>query len=132
MKIILATDNDAPGEALAEELSRRLGKERCWRVRWPQRRVDASPDRSVKISSPDAESSEQEGGSDPHMTAPTIQAEVTGTPDGVTLKSDDDGFRKDANEVLVKDGVQRLRELIDAAEPTPINGLFRFRCVLLE
>lgn len=33
-KIILATDNDDPGQALAEELSRRLGKERCWRVRW--------------------------------------------------------------------------------------------------
>ncbi|GAB4852233.1 hypothetical protein Ancab_016425 [Ancistrocladus abbreviatus] len=36
-RIILATDNDSPGQALAEELARRLGKERCWRVRWPQR-----------------------------------------------------------------------------------------------
>ena len=34
-RIILAVDNDAPGHALAEELARRLGKERCWRVRWP-------------------------------------------------------------------------------------------------
>lgn len=34
-KIVIATDNDAPGQALAEELSRRLGRERCWRVRWP-------------------------------------------------------------------------------------------------
>ena len=39
----------------------------------------------------------------------------------------DDGFRKDANEVLVRDGPGRLRELIEAAEPTPINGLYRFR-----
>lgn len=34
-RIILATDADAPGQALAEELARRLGKERCWRVKWP-------------------------------------------------------------------------------------------------
>ncbi|XP_020269964.1 primase homolog protein-like [Asparagus officinalis] len=34
-RIILATDADAPGQALAEELARRLGKERCWRVTWP-------------------------------------------------------------------------------------------------
>ena len=34
-KIVLALDNDAPGRALEEELARRLGKERCWRVRWP-------------------------------------------------------------------------------------------------
>jgi twinkle protein len=36
-RIILAVDDDAPGRALAEELARRLGKERCWRVRWPDR-----------------------------------------------------------------------------------------------
>jgi twinkle protein len=34
-RIILAVDDDVPGRALAEELARRLGKERCWRVRWP-------------------------------------------------------------------------------------------------
>jgi twinkle protein len=34
-RIFLAVDNDGPGLALAEELARRLGKERCWRVRWP-------------------------------------------------------------------------------------------------
>ena len=35
IKIILATDGDAPGAALAEELARRYGKHRCWRVSWP-------------------------------------------------------------------------------------------------
>ncbi|KAJ0016467.1 hypothetical protein Pint_11352 [Pistacia integerrima] len=35
-RIILATDGDLPGQALAEELARRLGKERCWRVKWPK------------------------------------------------------------------------------------------------
>ncbi|CAL5039912.1 unnamed protein product [Urochloa decumbens] len=36
-RIILATDADLPGQALAEELARRLGKERCWRVKWPKK-----------------------------------------------------------------------------------------------
>ncbi|XP_054801260.1 twinkle homolog protein, chloroplastic/mitochondrial isoform X2 [Prosopis cineraria] len=36
-RIILATDGDLPGQALAEELARRIGKERCWRVKWPKK-----------------------------------------------------------------------------------------------
>ncbi|KAK1573045.1 hypothetical protein Q3G72_020766 [Acer saccharum] len=36
-RVILATDGDQPGQALAEELARRLGKDRCWRVRWPKK-----------------------------------------------------------------------------------------------
>ena len=34
-RIVIAVDADEPGLALAEELARRLGRERCWRVRWP-------------------------------------------------------------------------------------------------
>ncbi|KAK7246188.1 hypothetical protein RIF29_41048 [Crotalaria pallida] len=41
-RIILATDEDQPGQALAEELARRLGKERCWRIRWPKKRGDVN------------------------------------------------------------------------------------------
>ncbi|KAL9251400.1 Twinkle homolog protein, chloroplastic/mitochondrial-like protein [Drosera capensis] len=36
-RIIIATDGDPPGQALAEELARRLGRERCWRVKWPKK-----------------------------------------------------------------------------------------------
>ncbi|KAK4361356.1 hypothetical protein RND71_020308 [Anisodus tanguticus] len=36
-RIVLATDGDLPGQALAEELTRRLGKERCWKVCWPKK-----------------------------------------------------------------------------------------------
>ncbi|KAM1213089.1 hypothetical protein PS2_004548 [Malus domestica] len=36
-RIVLATDGDGPGQALAEELARRLGRERCWRVKWPKK-----------------------------------------------------------------------------------------------
>ncbi|CAH2034567.1 unnamed protein product [Thlaspi arvense] len=39
-RIIIATDGDGPGQALAEEVARRLGKERCWRVKWPKKSED--------------------------------------------------------------------------------------------
>ncbi|KFK44882.1 hypothetical protein AALP_AA1G315300 [Arabis alpina] len=39
-RIIIATDGDGPGQALAEEMARRLGKERCWRVKWPKKSKD--------------------------------------------------------------------------------------------
>jgi len=68
-KIILATDNDEPGEALAEELARRIGKYRCYRVKFPH------------------------------------------------------GL-KDSNDVLVKLGPEALREIVEAAEPWPVAGLF--------
>ena len=34
-RIILATDGDEPGRCLAEEIARRIGKARCWRVVYP-------------------------------------------------------------------------------------------------
>eukprot|EP00775_Hariotina_reticulata_P010436 gene10436-10594_t len=62
-RIILAADADGPGIILADELSRRIGREKCWR---------------------------------------------------------------DANEVLVKDGADVLCSYLDAAQPLPIRGLFKF------
>jgi twinkle protein len=41
-RIVIATDADAPGDALAEELARRLGRERCWRAAWPEDCKDAN------------------------------------------------------------------------------------------
>lgn len=41
-KIILAVDNDGPGHTLEEELARRIGPERCWRVSWPPGMKDAN------------------------------------------------------------------------------------------
>lgn len=35
-RVILAVDSDGPGQALEAELSRRIGREKCWRVRWPE------------------------------------------------------------------------------------------------
>ena len=39
-KIILATDRDEAGEALAEELGRRIGRARCWVVEYPGKAKD--------------------------------------------------------------------------------------------
>jgi len=80
-RIFLATDSDKPGQALAEEIARRLGRERCWRVRW-----------IVEEESED----------------------------------DEEIMLKDANEVLMEYGADCLRACIQAAEPLPITGLFRF------
>lgn len=41
-KIILAVDSDGPGKTLEQELARRLGQERCWRVVWPDGCKDAN------------------------------------------------------------------------------------------
>lgn len=41
-KIILAVDGDAPGKMLEQELARRFGVERCWRVQWPDGCKDAN------------------------------------------------------------------------------------------
>jgi twinkle protein len=71
-RIVLAGDADEKGRALEAELARRLGRERCWRVRWPD---------------------------------------------------SEDAPCKDANEVLLRHGLEVLRECIEAAEPYPIAGL---------
>ena len=34
-RIVLAVDADRPGRILEDEIARRLGRERCWRVAWP-------------------------------------------------------------------------------------------------
>jgi twinkle protein len=41
-KVILAVDGDGPGKTLEQELARRLGQERCWRVTWPEGCKDAN------------------------------------------------------------------------------------------
>jgi twinkle protein len=41
-RIIIATDNDSAGQAMAEELARRIGKDRCWKVNWPEGYKDAN------------------------------------------------------------------------------------------
>ena len=51
VRIIIATDSDGPGQALSEELARRLGRERCWRVRWPTGEEGSADEPPVKAPS---------------------------------------------------------------------------------
>ena len=41
-RIVLATDNDQAGEALAEEIARRVGRAKCWRVKFPEEIKDGN------------------------------------------------------------------------------------------
>lgn len=41
-KHVIAVDMDAPGQCLADELARRLGPEKCWRVQWAHGCKDAN------------------------------------------------------------------------------------------
>jgi twinkle protein len=41
-RIMIATDQDEKGEALANELARRIGKHKCWRVSFPEGCKDAN------------------------------------------------------------------------------------------
>lgn len=40
--VILAVDNDGPGKRLEDELARRIGREKCFRVSWPDECKDAN------------------------------------------------------------------------------------------
>lgn len=110
VRIVIATDNDAPGDALAEELARRLGRERCWRVRWPFTKVDHEF------------VSDAAGLSMPQVSEENEKLELEADSPVV----DPNWYRKDANEVLVKDGPNKLRAFYENAEPLPIRGLIRF------
>lgn len=41
-RIIIAADNDEPGQILAEEIARRVGKAKCWRIKYPDGCKDAN------------------------------------------------------------------------------------------
>jgi twinkle protein len=48
-RIVLAGDADEKGRALEAELARRLGRERCWRVRWPDGNDAPSKDANATL-----------------------------------------------------------------------------------
>ena len=41
-KIVIATDADSAGQTMAEEMARRIGKDRCWKIEWPEGCKDAN------------------------------------------------------------------------------------------
>ncbi|KAF2310728.1 hypothetical protein GH714_016681 [Hevea brasiliensis] len=104
-RIILATDGDPPGQALAEEIARRIGRERCWRVKWPKKNKeeyckDANENNSQKNNEV------------------TFVAFFLGITVSLYVKI------CSGSHVL---GPNALREAIENAELYPIRGLFNFR-----
>ena len=41
-RVIIATDADGSGQAMAEEIARRIGKDRCWKIEYPDGCKDAN------------------------------------------------------------------------------------------
>lgn len=102
-------------QALADELSRRLGRDRCWKVRWPApaaAKAGALEDTTATA----ADVHPLNGNSSPGDAQQQQQQPPTAA---------DDGRRKDANEVLMKDGHEALWQCLQSAEAYPIRGLFR-------
>jgi twinkle protein len=144
VRIVIATDNDAPGDALAEELARRLGRERCWRVKWPFSRRDheytlsaaglsaleqtpmqqQQPEKAVPNGSDVTEGLQPSMLHPSEASPPAADNEEASLPEEPTL--DRTWYRKDANEVLIRDGGPVLHAFYEAAEPLPIRGLLRF------
>lgn len=140
-RVLVATDNDGPGEALAEELARRLGRERCWRVRWPLTRLDhelAAEPAGLRVggAAEEAAGGQGDGGAvgegaagDSNEQAPDAGSDTSSSspsPAKEAQPPENAWYRKDANEVLIKDGPDMLRALVEAAQPLPIRGLLRF------
>lgn len=128
-RVILAVDSDGPGVVLADELARRIGREKCWRVTWPTGLHDSLAAATAVIgagASGDALGAAVQAASATAPAAATPAAEGEGEAAAVGAAAGDPWARKDANEVLMKDGFEVLLRYIDAAEPLPIRGLFRF------
>jgi twinkle protein len=151
-RVLLATDNDGPGAALADELARRIGREKCWRVEWPTDRGDSLAE--VGSSSGGGGSVVGAGAAAAAAVAASSSSSSTALGDGQQQQEQhQEGqggsseqqhqqpqqqhpppetcrspfFRKDANDVLVHDGPSALAAYVRRAQPLPIRGLFRFQ-----
>ncbi|WIA29449.1 hypothetical protein OEZ86_011950 [Tetradesmus obliquus] len=119
-RVILAGDSDGPGVLLADELARRIDREKCWRVSWP-----SGPQDSLDPGAAAAAFAAAAGSS---SNAPGQSMQLAGGQDAAAVGPEPaQGFaRKDANEVLMKDGAALLVAYLEAAQPLPIRGLFTF------
>jgi twinkle protein len=131
-RIILAGDSDGPGVLLADELARRIGREKCWRVAWPSGPQDSlAPGAAAAAAASNAAAAAAlANGLPEHPLQPAaarVGAAQAQPSAAVALAEPAEGFaRKDANEVLVRDGAQVLVAYLEAAQPLPIRGLFTF------
>jgi twinkle protein len=123
-EVVLATDMDGPGQALREELARRLGRSRCKLVVFPAQGANIQQINKGALATLK------------HMQKDLKRATVKKQVDDAyklmrlfqTMNERfEGGFRKDANDVLVMDGPKVLQECIAAAEDLPISSLDPFR-----
>lgn len=139
---------NAAGNALAEELMRRLNRELCWRVKWSEEGPPAPA--AAPGPAPQAEQagaghdgdgdSSQEGEHDASSSNGAGSgngASANGTSSSNGAPSSSNGapssaYRKDANDVLMLDGPEALVRCIAAAEPSPIVGLYRMKSYMEE
>jgi len=143
-KFIIATDNDNPGNALAEELMRRLNRELCWRVRWskagppptaaaPAATVAPAPHEEPGVLSQAQEEhaqEEQQAGKDSLGLESVADEPQEGEQEDPAQFVADSSYRKDGNDVLMMDGPEAVRQRVGEAEPSPIVGLYRFESYL--
>jgi len=113
-KIILAVDNDEPGKKLEEELARRIGKEKCYRVIWPEGCKDAN-DVLVKFGSKE-------------LRKCIDQAEpypMEGIFEPITFFDKIDIFQKEGTKPGISPGWDNLAKLytIKPGELTVVHGL---------
>eukprot|EP00198_Chlamydomonas_reinhardtii_P013678 XP_001703015.1 predicted protein [Chlamydomonas reinhardtii] len=137
---VLATDTDTAGRGLRAELMRRLGRERCWEVTsWDNEfLVNALGQLGAPAGGEDAMHTPA-----PHSNGATYGAAAgssassgeghSGNGNGAAAAASgssavDTGRRKDANDVLVLDGPERLARLLaEEARPAKLRGLATFR-----
>ncbi|KAG2453709.1 hypothetical protein HYH02_001921 [Chlamydomonas schloesseri] len=140
---VLATDTDTAGRGLRAELMRRLGRERCWEVTsWDNEfLVNALGELGLPAASGEDQPASaytggsNSGGSNSNGAGATYAASgsaaATSNNNGATAAaaaSVDTGRRKDANDVLVLDGPERLARLLaEEARPAKLRGLATFR-----
>eukprot|EP00798_Chlamydomonas_sp_ICE-L_P015165 gene15165-21236_t len=155
-RIILAMGNDSPGEALADELACRIGRDRCWIVQWPKDRLNEAfagqPSNSLGAglnkdfagqpgNSLDAGSDFPAPALPSQDLLPDHSAALASTnPDGLTWTNGTalasshtfpfhdfgTGRSHTANDVLSLFGKAELLHMVTTATPCPVNGVFQF------
>jgi hypothetical protein len=132
-RVVIAAPNDAAGFAAGEELARRIGKERCYRVTWP-----SSPDDNPRLLElRQLQQEQQQQGTDeaPAGSAATpggaaALAQAAQQPGGGALPHPwgrDPGYRLNALEMAAFDGPEWLAYVLDVQlVEYPVQGLHSF------
>jgi twinkle protein len=120
-RLVIAAPNDAAGFAAGEELARRIGKERCYRVRWPSGADDNPRLLELRQLQEQQEQQEQQG---QDLGAPA-EAPAAGALAHPLVQ--DPGYRLNALELLAYDGPDWLAYCLDVRlVEYPVQGLHSF------